>query len=90
MNTAKAITGIIAAAAVGAAVGVAYAPDKGSKTRKKVKRQVEDLSENVKEMAANAREKTVSKANDIIDQGKKGVEKVVDKVSRTANNVEAA
>ncbi len=90
MKTARAITGIIAAAAVGAAVGMAFAPDKGSNTRKKVKKQVEDLSENAKRMAVNAKDKTISKANDVYEEGRRGVNKLVDKVSKTASEVEAA
>ncbi|WP_304238160.1 YtxH domain-containing protein [Jiulongibacter sediminis] len=81
MNNAKALTGIIAAAAVGAAVGIAYAPDKGSKTRKKIRRKAEDLSESVKDVALNTKDKTVAKASTLIDQGKKTVDSLVDKVS---------
>ena len=36
MNTGKMILGILAGAAIGAALGVLYAPAKGSKTRKKI------------------------------------------------------
>ncbi len=89
MNKAKLITGIIAAAAVGAAIGVAYAPDKGSRTRGKVKRQMDDLSENVKGLAEAAKSKTVDTATDLYDQGKKTVNKAVDKIAGNINSVTA-
>ncbi|MGR3810903.1 YtxH domain-containing protein [Jiulongibacter sp. NS-SX5] len=90
MNTTKAITGMIAAAAAGAAIGIAYAPDKGTKTRKKVKRKAEDFSSNVKEVAINAKDQTVTKANELLDQGKKSVDTLVDKISNSAKSVKVA
>lgn len=36
MSTGKILAGIVAGAAIGAVLGVLYAPDKGSKTRKKI------------------------------------------------------
>ena len=44
MNNKKAVLGLIALAAAGALAGVLFAPDKGSKTRKKIKGKAEDLS----------------------------------------------
>ncbi len=88
MKTSKAIAGIITAAAVGAAVGVAFAPDKGSKTRKKIKNQVDDLSDNARKMAITAKDKTVATASEIYDQSKKGLNNLVGKVTKTANEVE--
>jgi gas vesicle protein len=88
MKTSRVIAGILVAAAVGAAVGVAFAPDKGSKTRKKLKRQVDDLSDNARQLATDAKEKTIAKAAGIYEQGKKEVNKLVNKVS--GHDVEVA
>ena len=44
-----AIFSLIAGAAVGAVLGILYAPDKGSVTRKKLKDKAEDLGDKVSE-----------------------------------------
>jgi len=44
MNNKKTVLGLIALAAAGALAGVLFAPDKGSKTRKKIKGKAEDFS----------------------------------------------
>ena len=56
MKTGKALLGLLAGVAVGATVGLLFAPDKGENTRKKIKKSSEDLKDNV-----------TSKFNDLVD-----------------------
>jgi len=75
MNAGKIITGILIGAAVGAVLGVLFAPDKGSTTRKKISQKATDFSDSIKE-----------KFNDMVDTvsekfetGKKAVTNIVQK-----------
>lgn len=47
MSTGKALLGVLAGMAAGAALGLLFAPEKGSNTRKKIVRKGEDLAEAV-------------------------------------------
>ncbi|MBL0006658.1 MAG: YtxH domain-containing protein [Saprospiraceae bacterium] len=51
MKTSRVVLGIVAGAAVGAVLGVLFAPDKGSNTRGKMTRKGEDLMGSIKEKA---------------------------------------
>ncbi len=51
MKTSRVVLGIVAGAAVGAVLGVLFAPDKGSNTRRKMTRKGEDLMGSIKEKA---------------------------------------
>lgn len=45
MNSGKALLGVLAGMAAGAAIGLLFAPEKGSITRKNISRKGEDLAE---------------------------------------------
>ena len=49
MSTGKVLIGLLAGAAFGATIGVLFAPDKGSRTRKKFADKGEDFAEELKE-----------------------------------------
>jgi gas vesicle protein len=79
MNTGKIITGVLIGAAVGAVLGVLFAPDKGSATRKKISQKANDFSDSIKEKFTDL----VDTVSEKFETGKKAVTNIVKK-SRNA------
>lgn len=48
-KNANTIAAILAGAAIGAGIGILFAPDKGSKTRTKIKEGLDDATDNLKD-----------------------------------------
>ena len=74
----KLIGGLLVGAAVGAVLGILFAPDKGTETRKKLAKQAEDLGDDLKHKFAEAKDtlrekfdKIKSDAEDIMEQERK-------------------
>jgi gas vesicle protein len=49
MDTGKVLLGVLAGVAVGATLGILFAPDKGSNTRKKIKQKGDDYADDLGE-----------------------------------------
>jgi len=77
-NTAKLVGALLVGAAVGGILGILFAPEKGSETRKKLLSKGEDLSDALKE-----------KFNDLMDQAKKEAEAVKEKAGEFKNDAKA-
>ena len=60
-NTGKILTAVAAGAAAGAILGVLFAPDKGSETRRKINEQGKKIADGVKDKLQKGKEK----ANDL-------------------------
>jgi gas vesicle protein len=62
-NTGNTLLALLAGAAIGAVAGILMAPDKGSKTREKIKDGFDDAKENLKNKFNSAKEQFKSKAD---------------------------
>jgi len=78
MSTGKIVLGVLAGAAVGALVGVLFAPDKGSETRRKIAKKGEDLTDDLKD-----------KFNEFIDSVTEKFEKVKADIGDIADEAQA-
>jgi gas vesicle protein len=61
MNNGKVLLAVLAAAAAGAALGMLFAPEKGSDTRKKIARTGEDIIDTVERSVDNMKSKIYGK-----------------------------
>lgn len=67
-NTAKVLLGLVAGVAIGGALGILLAPDKGSETRRKIVEKGSDLGDSI----AGFGEKVRDKFNDVVENMKEG------------------
>ena len=54
MKSGKVLLGLLAGVAAGAILGILFAPDKGSKTRKQIMDKGEDFADSIKDKIENA------------------------------------
>jgi len=73
-KTGKIITAVAAGAAAGAVLGVLFAPDKGSETRKKITDQGKKMADGVKDKFRKGKEKLNELKTDIAQTVKDKVE----------------
>jgi gas vesicle protein len=69
-NSGKVIGALLLGAAIGGTLGILFAPDKGSRTRKKIFEQGDQLADALKD-----------KFNDLMETGKETVNEVVENES---------
>jgi gas vesicle protein len=74
MSVAKIITGVMIGAAAGAVLGVLFAPDRGSETRRKISEKSNDLADSLK-----------NKFNDFVDSVTEKFQGAKDEATNMAN-----
>lgn len=97
MNTGKTLLGVIAGVAIGATLGILFAPEKGSETRKKISKKGEDYADDLKdrfyEFMESLKKKTKEEkeeGNDLVEKGKDINEKGKSKFDEAKKEVKNA
>jgi gas vesicle protein len=75
MNSSKVLLGILGGVAVGAIAGILLAPDKGSKTRKKIMEKSKGFADDMKEKFEDLYENVTDKYDTLLNDAKELVSK---------------
>lgn len=87
MKTSKTIIGVLSGVAVGAALGILFAPDKGSKTRKKIADRSNKAKEDLKDNFDHFLDTISEKYNTLVHKGEELIEEGKDEVKNAKNQI---
>lgn len=79
--------GILSAATAGVTIGLAFAPDKGEKTRTKLKRGLNDIASTLLDYLKSSRNNMVSRGEDAVDRVKARGEEAIDRAKAKGNEL---
>ena len=89
MKNSDVVVGILGGLAVGAILGVLFAPDKGSNTRRKIAEKETDLKDNLKgnfnDFVASIEDQYsnfTSNAEEVLEEGKSKLERMSNEITR--------
>lgn len=88
MKSSNVLLGIVGGLAAGAVLGVLFAPDKGTNTRKKIAKKSSDLKDNLtdsfNDFVSNVEDKykdLASKASGLMEEGTDNLERINKKIN---------
>ena len=87
MKNNKVILGLIGGLAIGAVLGVLFAPDKGKNTRKKIATKGVDLADNIKTQFEELANLITNKAEKVADDSQEIFETATEKLTDLKNDL---
>ncbi|MDF3077770.1 MAG: hypothetical protein K0S09_1659 [Sphingobacteriaceae bacterium] len=87
-DNSKVAVALLAGLAAGAALGILFAPERGTETRDRLNDALKNLGDSIKDMAAEEIDKLSSFKDDLVDNIKSKIQKIdVDELTRVADRV---
>lgn len=84
MKASNVLLGIIGGLAAGAILGVLYAPEKGSETRKKIAKKSGDIKDNLKESFNDLLSNVEDKYKDLASKGTQMMDDASDSIEKAS------
>ncbi|KAF2519014.1 YtxH domain-containing protein [Flavobacterium salilacus subsp. salilacus] len=84
------LVAVIAGVAIGAVAGILFAPDEGSKTRRKIKEGYDSKKDELKDKLHDLTEQIKNKFGSSKEDIESGIDRLVSNVEETADDVIAA
>ncbi|MES2651058.1 MAG: YtxH domain-containing protein [Bacteroidota bacterium] len=86
-DNSKVVIALLAGFAAGAALGLLFAPEKGSETRDKLSQSLKDLGDSIKEKAADEINNLTNLKDKVVDSIKSKLRDAEDEYSTEVENV---
>lgn len=86
-DNSKVLIGVLAGLAAGAALGLLFAPEKGSETRDKLSQSLKDLGDSIKDRAADEINSLSSLKDKVVTSIKNKLRDVEDEYSSEVENI---
>jgi gas vesicle protein len=90
MDTGKVFLSVLAGVAAGALLGVLFAPDKGSETRKKIAKKGSDAMDDIKDKYDDVLKSITDKLDEVKEEASNLFEQGKDKSQEMKNGMKAA
>jgi gas vesicle protein len=90
MSSGKILLGVLAGVAAGALLGILFAPDKGSVTRKKVSKKADDYTDALTEKFNEFLDNISEKVDDVKEEASDFAEKATAKSQKLKNDIKTA
>jgi len=90
MSKGKVLLGVLAGVAIGAVLGVLFAPDKGWNTRKRIQKKAEGLTEDLKEKFDEFLDSIIVKVDEVKEETADFAEKARTRAGEAKKDAKAA